>query len=185
MGEGKKRGGAPKGNKYAKGHGAPTKYEQAFDEQAYKLCLLGHTDAELATFFEVTETTINNWKITHPSFFESIKRGKDIADSNVATRLYQRAMGYEHEGEELKVVSLGQGEGSEVQKVPIKVIYPPDATSAIFWLKNRQPKKWRDKQDHDLTTNGKDVNQVTIFELPNNNRDNDNQTSGGIPDEIS
>lgn len=25
--------------------------------------------------------------------------------------------------------------------------YPPDATSMIFWLKNRQPDKWRDKRD--------------------------------------
>jgi hypothetical protein len=23
--------------------------------------------------------------------------------------------------------------------------YPPDTTAAIFWLKNRQPGKWRDK----------------------------------------
>lgn len=25
--------------------------------------------------------------------------------------------------------------------------YPPDATSMIFWLKNRQPDKWRDKRE--------------------------------------
>ena len=25
--------------------------------------------------------------------------------------------------------------------------YAPDATAAIFWLKNRQPDKWRDKQE--------------------------------------
>ena len=23
--------------------------------------------------------------------------------------------------------------------------YPPDSTAAIFWLKNRQPKVWRDR----------------------------------------
>jgi len=31
--------------------------------------------------------------------------------------------------------------------VPTTKHYPPDATSAIFWLKNRQRDKWRDKQD--------------------------------------
>ena len=31
--------------------------------------------------------------------------------------------------------------------------YPPDSTSMIFWLKNRNPKQWRDKVDHDLNIN--------------------------------
>ena len=29
--------------------------------------------------------------------------------------------------------------------VPTVKHYPPDPISAIFWLKNRQRKKWRDK----------------------------------------
>jgi hypothetical protein len=162
---------APKGNKFAEGKGAPSKYKQEYDEQAYKLCLLGAIDQEIADFFEVDVDTIYEWKKVHESFSDSIKRGKKLADGNIASRLYQRAYGYEHEGEEIKVVSMGTGMGSEIERVPIKVVYPPDTTAAIFWLKNRQPKLWRDKQETDITTNGKDVNQVTIFELPNNNRD--------------
>ena len=56
--------------------GRPTNYKKEYDEQAYKLCLLGATDKEMADFFNVKEQTINNWKKNHPSFFESIKRGK-------------------------------------------------------------------------------------------------------------
>lgn len=52
----------------------PTKYQEAYAEQARKLCLLGCTDAELADFFEVSEATINNWKLEYPEFLESIKR---------------------------------------------------------------------------------------------------------------
>lgn len=52
----------------------PTKYQEAYAEQARKLCLLGYTDAELADFFEVSEATINNWKLEYPEFLESIKR---------------------------------------------------------------------------------------------------------------
>ncbi len=33
----------------------PTKYQEAYAEQARKLCLLGYTDAELADFFEVSD----------------------------------------------------------------------------------------------------------------------------------
>lgn len=121
--------------------GAPTKYKEEYNEQVYKLCLLGATDKDIADFFDVTETTINNWKIDFPVFFESIKRGKQSADSNVADRLYQRACGFEHDSEELKIVE------GKVERHQVRKIYAPDPTSAIFWLKNRQPAKWRDKQE--------------------------------------
>lgn len=125
----------------------PSKYDPKFDDMAYKLCLLGATDKDIADILEVNQDTVNEWKKVHPSFSESLKKGKAIADANVADRLYQRAMGFEHDSEEIKVVSLGGKEGSEIERVPIRKIYPPDPTAAIFWLKNRQPAQWRDKQE--------------------------------------
>lgn len=124
--------------------GRPTDYKEEYNEQAYRLCLLGHTDEELGVFFEVTEQTINNWKIQHPEFFESIKRGKQVADTKVAESLYKRALGYEHPDVDIKMY-----EGSIIE-TPLVKHYPPDTTAAIFWLKNRKPDKWRDKQDHDV-----------------------------------
>jgi hypothetical protein len=121
--------------------GAPTKYKEDYNEQVYKLCLLGATDKDIADFFDVCEASINNWKNDYPEFLESIKKGKQIADSNVADRLYQRALGFEHDAEEIKIIDGG------VERVKVRKIYAPDPTSAIFWLKNRQPDKWRDKQD--------------------------------------
>ena len=109
--------------------------------------MLGATDKELADFFETTEQTINNWKHDFPEFFESIKKGKEQADSNVADRLYQRAMGYEHDD-----VHIANYQGEAII-TPIRKYYPPDTTAAIFWLKNRQKDNWRDRQevDHTLT----------------------------------
>lgn len=121
--------------------GRPTKYEERMNEQVEKLCRLGATDKELADFFEVEESTINNWKLEHPEFLESIKNGKVQADANVADRLYQRAMGYEHEED---VIFNDKG---NPMVVPTTKHYPPDPTSMIFWLKNRRPKDWRDRQE--------------------------------------
>lgn len=134
---------APKGNKHAVGNngGAPTLYKQEYAELARKYCLLGATDKDLAKFFEVHSDTIAEWKVVHLEFSESIKKGKDQADANVADRLYQRAMGYEHDEVDIKVVS------GEIVQTPIRKIYAPDPTAAIFWLKNRQRANWRDKQD--------------------------------------
>ncbi|HHS1785763.1 TPA: terminase [Salmonella enterica subsp. enterica serovar Virchow] len=123
----------------------PTKYQEAYAKQARKLCLLGYTDAELADFFEVSESTINKWKLDYPKFSESIKKGKEYADGNVADRLYQRAMGYVAPDVDIKVIE------NQIVETPLEKHYPPDTTAAIFWLKNRQRDKWRDKQEVEHT----------------------------------
>src|SRR4030095_17024238 len=126
--------------------GQPTKNRPEFDEQARKLCLLGHIDTELAEYFEVDVSTINNWKIAHPSFFESIKNGRENAEADIVNSLYNRAKGYEIDEE--KIVS---DNGIPVM-MTIKKPIVPDPVSAIFWLKNRQPKKWRDKHETEQTS---------------------------------
>lgn len=138
----------------------PTLYKEEYAEQARKLCLLGSTDAELASFFEVAESTINLWKLEHATFSESIKRGKVQADSDVADRLYQRAMGYQHPEVDIRVID------HLIVQTPITKIYAPDPTAAIFWLKNRQRGNWRDKVDTELTgPNGGPVETITRVEL--------------------
>lgn len=106
---------------------------------------MGATDAEIAKAFDVTETTINNWKKKHTSFFESIKAGREEADAKVSHSLYERALGYSHEDVDIRVVE------SKIVKTPIIKHYPPDPTSMIFWLKNRRPKQFREKQDVELS----------------------------------
>lgn len=125
--------------------GRPTLYKPEYDEQARKLCLLGATDAELGDFFEVSEDTINEWKKVYPEFSVSVKKGKTQADANVADRLYQRAMGFEHAEVDIRVVD------HQIIQTPITKVYAPDTTAGIFWLKNRQRAKWRDKVDTEIT----------------------------------
>jgi hypothetical protein len=120
----------------------PSKYKTEYNEQAYKLCLLGATDKELADFFDIDVATINRWKIDYPEFCESLKNGKMQADAVVASKLFHRAIGYEHK--EL-ITATFQGEITDTMEVTKH--YPPDTTAAIFWLKNRQRDKWRDKTE--------------------------------------
>ncbi len=134
----------------AGGDGGISKYKKVFCKKAFKLCLLGATDLQLADFFEVSESCINAWKRDHSEFKEALTKGKQEADSKVANALYNRALGYSHKDVELKVVSLGGNMGSEVQKVDIVKHYPPDTAAASWWLKNRQPALWRDKQEIDI-----------------------------------
>lgn len=127
----------------AASRGRPSKYKCEFPEQARKLCMLGATDKDMAEFFGVGESTLNRWKIEYPEFRESLKGGKMMADANVAESLYKRATGYEHPEDDIKVVS------GRIVITPTIKHYPPDATSMIFWLKNRRPDLWRDKQEQE------------------------------------
>jgi hypothetical protein len=145
--------------------GAPTKFKEEYSEQAYKLCLLGATDKDMAEFFEVVESTINLWKLEHAQFSESIKAGKEIANAEVADSLHQRAKGFEwDEAQPIKIKEVLYENGKrlkEVEKVEIVMVHkvvPPDPTSAIFWLKNRKKQYWRDKTETDITTNGESIN---------------------------
>lgn len=121
--------------------GRPSKYRNEFTKDAAKLCALGATDAQLADFFEVSISTINLWKVQHPEFSESIRLPKEQADERVEQSLYRRAMGYEHDETDIRVVA------GAIVKTDIRKYYPPDSTAAIFWLKNRKGDEWRDKQD--------------------------------------
>ena len=144
--------------------GRPTKYKESYPEQARKLCLLGYTDIQLADFFEVAESTVSLWKLEHPKFSEALKNGKEVADGEVAASFFQRAKGYSHPDTH---ISNYQG---EITETPIIKHYPPDTAAAFIWLKNRQPKIWRDKQELEISG---ETTQIQIYELPSNGREPD------------
>jgi len=137
-----------------KTRGRPSSYKKEYVEQVYKLCLLGAVDKEMADIFGVSEQTFNAWKKEHPEFLVSIKEGKEYADANIASRLYQRAMGYEHPEDKIF------NDNGEPLVVPTTKHYPPDTAAAIFWLKNRRKDQWRDK--HDLEHTGKDGGPMIV-----------------------
>ena len=119
--------------------GRPTEYRDAYADLARKLCLLlGATDRDLADFFDVDERTINRWKKVHPEFCQSIREGKLIADTNVVSRLYDRAVG-------MSIVkthfSTYQGDVTAVEYLEQ---IPPDVKAQSLWLRNRQGDHWKE-----------------------------------------
>lgn len=114
-------------------------YRPQFVRVAYKFFLLGATVEQLADVLCVDSRTIYRWAKDHPAFDMAMRGGREMADANVASRLYARAMGYSHEEEEIKVID------NKVVRVPTVKHYPPDPGAAIFWLKNRQPELWKER----------------------------------------
>jgi hypothetical protein len=87
------------------------------------------------------------------SFLHAIKKSKSIANDLIEATLFQRATGYSHKEEKI-FCSEGQIVTHETTKH-----YPPDPTSMIFWLKNREPDRWKDKQK------GEDDKKITIDDV--------------------
>ena len=145
--------------------GRKSLFREEYIQLAENYALLGATDDELADFFGVSKQTLNKWKKDYPEFLDSLKKGKDIADSNVASKLYNRAIGYDFE--ETHTISKN---GQVVGEKHIKKHQPADTTAAIFWLKNRQRDRWQDRpQDYVDQTSDNDA-EVQIY-LPDNGRD--------------
>jgi len=139
--------------------GRPTLYKKEYVELCYKFCLLGADDNRLAEMLEVDVATIYRWKLEYPEFCESLKAGKDVADSKVAQALYNRALGYSHPEVDIKVID------GHIVQTQLTKHYPPDTGAAMAWLKNRQPKTWRDKQDIDHTSSDNSMSSKPAIEL--------------------
>ncbi|MDK2899610.1 MAG: hypothetical protein PWQ45_112 [Thermosipho sp. (in: thermotogales)] len=126
------------------------KYEEWITEEGLELCNAwarnGLTDEDIAHNIGIGRTTLYEWKKKFPNFANALKTGKEVADIRVENALYKRALGYDIE--ETKTVIEKNGNSKDKTRVErLKKHIAPDTTAQIFWLKNRKPATWRDKQD--------------------------------------
>ena len=113
----------------------------------------GLTDEQIAKNLGIGYTTLKEYKNKYPSFSATLKRGKEVVDTEVENALLKKALGsketlkkpvklkqviYSDAGKKLK-------EFEEIVMVEEEVLITPDTTAQIFWLKNRKQGVWRDK----------------------------------------
>ena len=118
--------------------GRPSKYNPELHPLlAEYLARAGLKDSEISDKLGIDEATLNRWKNKYKEFCKSLKAGKEQIDDGVERALLSNAMGFEREVE----VSTKQG------IVTMTQFFKPETTAQIFWLKNRRPKEWRDRQE--------------------------------------
>ena len=100
----------------------------------------GLTDEQIAKNIGIATSTFYKWKKKELEFSEALKKGKEVIDFEVENALLKKALGYTITLNKQKVTKDG-----DVVDITEEVHVPPDTTAQIFWLKNRQVKKWRDK----------------------------------------
>ena len=156
--------------------GNPHFYQKKFDQQAYKLALIGLNDKQIADVIGVYEGTLNYWKKHKTGFKECLQRGKTQADANVAKALYQRAIGYQHPETHVmpnKIKEYGLDsvtgkryiicERNEPLLVPLIKYYPPDSFACLKWLALRQRELWSETHTINHVHDGK----VTVEHIQN------------------
>lgn len=130
--------------------GRPTKYNPKYhDPWVRSLAREGLSGKEIASELGIAESTLYKWASENPGFSECINQGRSLADSMVADSLYRKALGGTVK-ETRKVVikdEKGGKESKHVEMVEVEREVMPDTGAAIFWLKNRQPDKWRDRRE--------------------------------------
>lgn len=106
----------------------------------------GLTDQQIAHNMGIGYTTFKEWMNRFPSMSATLKKGKAPVDIEVENALLKSAMGFEYEETITEITEQPDGtQRKQIKKV--KRYSPPNSTAQIFWLKNRRPDRWRDKQD--------------------------------------
>ena len=128
---------------------AKTKYEQNVEPKLLQIeawARNGLTDKQIAKNLGIAYSTFREYRDKHSAFSAILKKGKEVIDIEVENALLKRALGYEYD--ETTKERVGEEGQLMITKVVRKQIVP-DTTAQIFWLKNRLPDKWRDRQSID------------------------------------
>jgi len=120
----------------------------------------GLIDKQVAKNMGVADSTLRGWKRRFPEIAEALRKGKEVVDREVENALYKSALGFMQKVKKpvrIKEVEYDPKNGRKIREsekwvqVEEEVYIPPQVTAQIFWLKNRKPDQWREKNDLTLT----------------------------------
>jgi hypothetical protein len=123
--------------------GKPSKFEQSMVERVEEMSKLGLTIAQMAKFMDVPIDTLQGWFRKIGELREAYEKGRWIHDHAVQLSLLERALGFEYI-EEKEVSGIDAIGRPYKYKTRTKKKVLGDTTAQIFWLKNRDPERWRD-----------------------------------------
>lgn len=113
----------------------------------------GLTDEQIAKKLGISKASFYNYQKEHIEFFDALKKGKEVSDYEVENALFKKALGYTvtvKKAFKVKEVIVKDGERKERERIEYadeEVHIPADTTAQIYWLNNRKPEKWRNKQE--------------------------------------
>lgn len=96
---------------------------------------------QIAKKMEISRSTLMEWRKTYPDISDALKRSREVSDYEAEDTLEKRIRGYTV----VESTTTLDDNGEVIGVVQREKHIPPDTTALIFYLKNRMPKKWKDK----------------------------------------
>lgn len=106
----------------------------------------GYTEEDIAKELGISYSGFRNYKKQHMELMGVLTENKKIADNAVRAALFKRATGYSYTKEKKERSEAGKFVVTEKEIVEVA----PDVSAAKFWLINRDPENWKDRQTKDV-----------------------------------
>jgi transposase-like protein len=136
-------------------HVAKGKYQKWLTQDGHTLLEAwardGLTDEQISHNMGIATSTLYDWKTKYQEISDALKKGKEVVDIEVENTLLKRALGYKYKEEKIETDEAG---GKKITTTTKEVV--PDTTAQIFWLKNRKPEQWREKQTENQNITAED-----------------------------
>lgn len=120
-------------------------------EHAFNYALLGATNEQIFRFLGLSESRAQRSKKAYPELASAIRRGRIMADAEIADSIFRKATGYRQTETTTREIRNPSGDLLSVETITITRDLPPDTDACIFWLSNRQPDKWRNRMELEYT----------------------------------
>ena len=117
-------------------------------ERVRRMGLLGLTDIEMCFQLGISEATFYAWKKRYTAFLKALESGKGEADEIVAETMFNLATGRVRQP--AVKVFYDKDKGEAVYAPYVEAI-PPNVTAQKLWLTNRQPHKWRERKEVEVS----------------------------------
>lgn len=115
----------------------------------------GNTDRRIAELLGISPSTLARWKREHKKVKDALEDGRKSTDRKVENALLKRALGYTYMEVTYERTVDEAGDEKMIIKRQVEKQVMPDLSAQAFWLKNRNPGKWKDKQE--TKWEGKDI----------------------------
>lgn len=141
--------------------GKKTAYDpETFPALAEQYARQGFNDLQIAQNLGIKKSAYYDYQVKYPEFADAIRKGKKPVDQAVENALLKRALGYEFE--EVKTETRKDIDGKPYDLITKTIKHIPGSEAAqIFWVINRMPDRWRQKQYID----GNEVKQPDLSGL--------------------
>ena len=119
----------------------------------------GLDDGQIAKNCGVNRRTLWEWKKKYPPINHALSRARAVVDVEVENALYKKATGFSvkikkpqkvHRVKYDPITNKKSEEYDEYIDVEEEQYTPPDVKAQIFWLTNRKPETWKEKQTQEI-----------------------------------